>query len=255
SGESGKSTILKQFKLIHGRGFTDEERRAYRPAITGNLFLCALTLIDAMDQLGIQYEMGAEEAARCIDVLRATPSCYGEDEVVPQAAPEAIRRLWNDEGVQRCFERSNEFQLLDTCDYYMENIDRMCQNTYIPTTEDILRARVMTTTVTENIFQIEDMRFNIIDVGGQRSERKKWAPYFDDSQAIIFVSAISAYDQTCFEDNQTNRVIESMTLFENISSHPLFRNTAIILFFNKIDLFREKLQRGVMIKKYFPSFE
>ena len=63
----------------------------------------------------------------------------------------------------------------------------------------------MTTSIVETKFKVEGVILKIFDVGGQRSERKKWAPYFDDVSAIIFLSAISSYDQTCFEDNNTNR--------------------------------------------------
>lgn len=87
----------------------------------------------------------------------------------------------------------------------MDDARRLCEKNYKPTDQDILRARVMTTTITENKFPIQNKTFRVFDVGGQRSERKKWAPYFDDCNAIIFVAAISAYDQTCFEDNSTNR--------------------------------------------------
>ncbi|KAJ3282851.1 guanine nucleotide-binding protein subunit alpha [Borealophlyctis nickersoniae] len=137
---------------------------------------------------------------------------------------------------------------------YMDDAARICARDYKPTDQDILRSRVMTTTITESKFTIQGMIFRIFDVGGQRSERKKWAPYFDDCNAIIFLAAISAYDQTCFEDNTTNRMVESMNLFDSICNHPLFKKTSMILFLNKIDLLKEKLQRSP-IKNYFPQYE
>ena len=36
--------------------------------------------------------------------------------------------------------------------------------------------------------------FRIVDVGGQRSERKKWIHCFEDVTAILFFIALSAYD-------------------------------------------------------------
>jgi hypothetical protein len=52
------------------------------------------------------------------------------------------------------------------------------------------------------------------------SERKKWIHCFDDVMAVLFVAAINEYDQTCFEDSKTNRVMEVSRLFRRF--HPLF---------------------------------
>ena len=43
----------------------------------------------------------------------------------------------------------------------------------------------------------------VVDVGGQRSERRKWIQCFDDVRAVLFVCALSGYDMTLFEDGKT----------------------------------------------------
>lgn len=43
----------------------------------------------------------------------------------------------------------------------------------------------------------------MFDVGGQRSERKKWIHCFEDVTAIIFCVAMSEYDQVLHEDETT----------------------------------------------------
>ncbi|KAJ3050246.1 guanine nucleotide-binding protein subunit alpha [Rhizophlyctis rosea] len=291
SGESGKSTILKQFKLIHGQPYSDAERMSFRPAVLGNLMSCAKTLVEAMEKLGVEYanEEAKETHAKAI---QSAPVTYGEGEQVPPSVFTAISTLWKDSGIQEVFQRNSEYQLIDSCKYYMDDSSRLCSASYKPTDQDILRARVMTTTITESKFNISGTTFRIYDVGGQRSERKKWAPYFDDCNAIVFVAAISVYDQMCFEDNATNRrdytttrssnkemeraqhgrggrdlldsklsaelegilVVESMNLFDSICNHPLFRRTAMILFLNKIDLLKQKLPSSP-IKNNFPNYE
>jgi len=40
----------------------------------------------------------------------------------------------------------------------------------------------------------------LFDVGGQRSERRKWIQCFDDIRALLFVAALSGYDMTLIED-------------------------------------------------------
>lgn len=58
-----------------------------------------------------------------------------------------------------------------------------------------------------NVTQIADglHKFSVVDVGGQRSERRKWIHCFDDVKAIIFVVALSGYNQVLFEDTRVNR--------------------------------------------------
>ncbi|KAJ3168798.1 guanine nucleotide-binding protein subunit alpha [Geranomyces variabilis] len=251
SGESGKSTVLKQFKLIHGVPFSPAERMAYRPAILANVMSCGKALIEASGRLGITY--ADQKTAIQAQIIQSAPILYGEGEQVPATVLMALQIVWKDAGIQKCYQRSNEFQLIDSCKYYLDEAARVCGPTYTPNDQDILRSRVMTTTITENKFSINGVTFRIFDVGGQRSERKKWAPYFDDVNSIIFLAAISAYDQKCFEDNQTNRMLESLNLFDSICNHPLFRKTSIILFLNKVDLFHEKL-KTIPIKNYFPEY-
>jgi hypothetical protein len=81
------------------------------------------------------------------------------------------------------------------------------------------------------------------DVGGQRNERKKWIHCFDGVTAVIFVAAISEYDQFLYEDDQMYRMDEAVILFDEVCNLKHFRNTSMILFLNKNDLFREKLKK------------
>jgi hypothetical protein len=86
----------------------------------------------------------------------------------------------------------------------------------------------------------------MFDVGGQRNERRKWIHCFDNVTAVIFVTAISEYDQVLYEDENTNRMDEALVLFEQICNHPSFKKTSMILFLNKRDLFEMKLKKKNM---------
>jgi len=94
----------------------------------------------------------------------------------------------------------------------------------------------------------------MFDVGGQRSERKKWIHCFENVTTILFLVAISEYDQLLFEDETVNRMQEALTLFDSICNSRWFVKTSIILFLNKIDRFKEKLPFSPM-KNYFPDYE
>jgi GTPase SAR1 family protein len=85
------------------------------------------------------------------------------------------------------------------------------------------------------------VHFVIIDVGGQRSERRKWMHAFDEVTAVIFVAALSEFDQKMFEDTSANRMVDALELFDKTCNGAVFKNTPIILFLNKSDLFRTKI--------------
>jgi GTPase SAR1 family protein len=91
------------------------------------------------------------------------------------------------------------------------------------------------------------------DVGGQRNERRKWIHCFDNVHAVLFVAAISEYDQVLYEDDSQNRMHEALSLFSEICNSRFFAETAMILFLNKRDLFQEKIQT-TSLKICFPEY-
>ncbi|KAJ3063953.1 guanine nucleotide-binding protein subunit alpha [Podochytrium sp. JEL0797] len=312
AGESGKSTVLKQMKLMNGINYSQQEITLFRLAITKNIITCAQTLVHAMDTLEIPYGFDpltvketdgsqlspedlknttfASPVSNAMAAVSPPNSLYSHyskpsllvskhsmvegavwrrEDPVAKAAVEAyrwaslksapvqiesilqmnaslsqedietIRWLWNDSGVQYCYSRNNEYQLMDS---------------YIPTDDDILQARIMTTTVAETNIEVNpQFKLRVFDVGGQRSQRNKWAQYFENVDSIMFIVAVSDYDRVCLEDSTTNRMVESLNLFSTICNHPMFKSTPLIVFLNKVDLFEQKLKH-TPLKEYFPSF-
>jgi len=82
----------------------------------------------------------------------------------------------------------------------------------------------------------------MVDVGGQRNERKKWIHCFADVTAIIFVVALSEYDLYLEEKSDVLRMTESLKLFGDIINNVWFKDTPIVLLLNKKDLFEEKIK-------------
>ncbi|GBN66202.1 Guanine nucleotide-binding protein subunit alpha-11 [Araneus ventricosus] len=115
----------------------------------------------------------------------------------------AIKSLWADSGIQECYDRRREYQLTDSAKYYLSDLDRLSSPNYLPTQQDILRVRVPTTGIIEYPFDLDSIIFRMVDVGGQRSERRKWIHCFENVTSIIFLVALSEYDQILFEsDNE-----------------------------------------------------
>ena len=96
--------------------------------------------------------------------------------------------------------------------------------------------------------------YRMFDVGGQRSERKKWIHCFEGVTSIIFCVALSGYDLVLAEDEEMNRMMESMKLFDSICNNKWFVHTSIILFLNKKDLFAEKIRQSPLTV-CFPEYK
>ncbi|CAI9715898.1 nucleotide-binding G(o) subunit alpha [Octopus vulgaris] len=242
AGESGKSTIVKQMKIIHEGGFTSEDNKQYKPVVYSNTIQSLVAIIRAMGTLDIPFGDNEREcdAKMVLDVIgRMEDTEPFSDELL-----QAMKRLWADTGVQECFGRSNEYQLNDSAKYFLDDLDRLGAKDYMPTEQDILRTRVKTTGIVEVHFAFKNLNFKLFDVGGQRSERKKWIHCFEDVTAIIFCVAMSEYDQVLHEDETTNRMQESLKLFDSICNNKWFTDTSIILFLNKKDLFEEKIKKS-----------
>lgn len=80
------------------------------------------------------------------------------------------------------------------------DLERLFTKDFVPTDQDVLRARLRTTGITETHFDLGALQYRMFDVGGQRSERKKWIHCFENVHALLFLVAISGYDQCLAED-------------------------------------------------------
>ncbi|KAL4250269.1 P-loop containing nucleoside triphosphate hydrolase [Abortiporus biennis] len=178
--------------------------------------------------------------------------------VLNRCAP-AIVELWKDPKVrQKLVEK--KLRLEETGGFYLDAIDRITSKMYFPTDDDVLRARLKTTGVVEHTFtmskssEFRGVDWKIYDVGGARNQRHAWAPYFDDVNAIIFLAPISAFDQVLAEDTRVNRLEDSLYLFKLVVSNRLLSKVNIMLFLNKIDLLKAKIDSGVRLAHYLPAY-
>lgn len=226
--------------MIHGdeesNGFTKQERSLSKGVVFANIIINMKSLLEKCGTHTNVSCMNADLAKEFMAIPDAE-NVANIDSVVG----ESIRKLWADEGVQCTWKVRAEFQVQDSLKFYCCDIDRIMASEYIPNNQDVLRARVRTSGIVEEHFKIGDVPFVIFDVGGQRNERKKWIHCFDAVTALIFVAAINEYNQLLYEDEKMNRMDEAVILFDEICNSRWFKNTSMIVFLNKRDLFREKL--------------
>jgi hypothetical protein len=151
AGECGKSTILKQMKIINSLGFTPKDFKFYKRLSYNNTIEAIQQLANAMKQLSLKYGTD-ENKARAVEILTIDidnePQLHLKDD---------IHELWMDIGVQKAVERANEYSLLDSASYFLskENIDRVFTNEFNPTQQDILRCRLATTGINQTDFIID----------------------------------------------------------------------------------------------------
>lgn len=254
AGESGKSTVVKQIKYIWKAGnsgnnssFSEVDNKEFIFALRRNSIEVMQTMLEAASGIGLPWPEDLDAEAKSI----CSASAFDNSLSPPFAA--SIKRLWLHPFVQEVYSRRSEYWLLDATPYYMSEIERFAEDDFQPTEEDCLMARVRTTGIVSTEVPYPPFTYHVVDVGGQRSERRKWINCFDNVSAIIFLEGLSGYNQVLFEDSRVNRMHESLQLFESILKNPLFVEIPIFIFLNKKDLFEQMITQ-YPLQKCFPDY-
>lgn len=155
AGESGKSTIVKQMKIIHDQGFSKEDCEQLKRVVYSNTIQSLLAIINTMRHLRIAFaDPNKVETAR-----QFLTYASAEERILTPELVALMKSLWADGGVQHCFSRSREYQLNDSAAYYLNSLDLISKPNYIPTLGDVLRARVKTTGIIETHFTCKGLNF------------------------------------------------------------------------------------------------
>ncbi|KAJ7609486.1 heterotrimeric G-protein alpha subunit, GPA2-like protein [Roridomyces roridus] len=286
SGDSGKSTVLKQMRVIHQVPFTEQERESYRQLVWENVVRGVKYLLDSMADMGIEMpevyanaapkreglegeegktpgddlprhadypEVGIDEIAADVAMIE-TAEDLRDGEAFPMNFYGALDRLWGEEVVRQAWARGNEAAVPENLAYFLPALERLFSPTYTPTEQDIVQARARTIGITETTFKLREHEMLMVDVGGQKSERRKWIHCFQDVTSILFLVSLSGYDQCLVEDRDANQMQDAMTIWDSICHSQWFKQTSIILFLNKNDLFEKKIMTSD-IRNFFPDFD
>ncbi|XP_059058839.1 guanine nucleotide-binding protein G(f) subunit alpha [Achroia grisella] len=259
TGESGKTTIIKQMKILHIQGFSVSDREEKVKHIKHNIHESIYDIVRNMSALsiGLQNIKNVQAQQYILKCGSDGPPDFTEEYY------DYVRALWKDGGVRECFNRSNEYQLIDSAQYFLDRIDLIEKADYVPSDADILRCRQKTTGIQKIEFKVKVPKtmqggvqdFWMFDVGGQRGERKKWIQVFEGIHAIWFLVACSDFDQTLREDETQNRLKEALVLFEDVWLSRFLLRAGLIVFLNKQDLLQNKISQGRSIGDYFPDYQ
>ncbi len=253
AGESGKTTVVKQIKMLYKNSIanaTNAEAEALETisALRRNVIEVIQTLIEASKTLNIEItNQDIKDKAEFVASLDLNTT-------LTQELAEDIHSIWMDNDIKKVYARRDEFWNLDATPYYLNEIFRISDPYFEPTDEDVIMTRVRTTGLVVTTVLEKPYTYQLVDVAGQRSERRKWIHCFDDVKAIIFLESLSGYNQVLFEDNVTNRMHESINLFAEVIRNPLFAKTPIFLFLNKKDLFEDMI-KTYPLTRCFPEYK
>ncbi len=252
-GNSGKTTIMKQMRILYQNGYTAEELTLVRHTIYKDVVESAKTIVEVKRHLNIEAEH-LENSSNCDYILQYS---LGTDSSGPlgERMAIAIAALWSDSCIPKVLGHPDGLwrMNMDTAAYFFDDIHRIAAADYTPTEADVLRARTRKGGINATTFQTRLMTVHMFDISRTPGERKKWIHYFDDTNVILFCAALDEYDRMLPENCQQSPLMDSIVLFDSIVNSRWFKRTKIILFLNKTDLFKAKLPKKPL-KDYFPDY-
>jgi hypothetical protein len=205
TGESGKSTLFKQMRILYGNGFNADDCGRYKWHIWANIIECMRSGLHSSCDINLTFFPVVCDAAESFGYLQLisnpqtleafeTMKNMQRDTVLElnEKLRDAILLLWNDPIIVRTIARRNEYQVsvfllslslllsfvlpqfISGLFSFIPRLDVIARPDYVPSVEDILLSRVRTTGISEESFVMKNREFLVTDVGGQKNERRKW---------------------------------------------------------------------------------
>ena len=193
-GGSGKSTVFKQMERIYQGPIQNrilkDAAQYIRQNILEDIYDLATynRILSASDP---ECELG-EEAQEICTMIASLKGGHLEETSLDTELAKQILILWNDKGLQNTYRIRKRSHIMDNAPYFFENINRIADPKYKTNFEDYVRVRHRTTGIIESQFPVDggpdsqhQWMFKVTDVGGQRTERKKFCFVFLSYQAGV----------------------------------------------------------------------
>lgn len=251
AGESGKSTFFKQMRLLYSKEklFTDVEKKNYKDALFKSMLSDLAQIVAHMQEKDLldteELKLAGRDVMNAFKDAREKLKKKNASLSIEETVRDVLLFLWENPNTQQVWENRAVLQVQDSLEYFMlkDNLMRISNPSYDPTNHDVLRIRIRTLGIIQEEFIFEGANLEMYDVGGQKSERRKWIEAFDNVTSVIFIAAISEYNQVMFEDSLKSRQDDAIELFKEQINLNVWNQTPFILFLNKTDLFKEKLTK------------
>ena len=253
TSNSGKSTLFRQMQIINTAGFSEAERQSYKKIITDNVIDCISML------LRIAKTAWRPSLAMDRDMIMEFQDLASGDRwnLSPSEETKLLnlsQQLWAIPMIRMTFEEFRcDLECPESVAFLLDTIDNLTNENSLPTNQQILHSRLKTSGVRSLNFSYENTFIELIDVGGQRSERRKWMHFFDDIEVLLFCVSLNEYDTVLRDDPSTNSMQESLEVFESVINSAWFKSKSVVVFLNKVDLLQEKLMNSD-IREYHADF-
>ncbi|GMR42675.1 hypothetical protein PMAYCL1PPCAC_12870 [Pristionchus mayeri] len=270
-GSAGKSTVIKQLqKLCHDRPniykmydeewkpisheFASHEKERYRRIIRRNVF-DALSILEYYVQTWSLRPSSSSDADVIADMAG---NLTASETKLEKHIMHALLRLIKDPAIQAALNRRSEMigtqQIADGTIPLLteEKMAEIFSDSYSPSENDIVHSRSPTTGIQDYRFGVRGMRIQIHDIGGQKVERGKLLSYITNwvsadrsgyRNFILYVVSMAEYNIPHPEHKEITLLDESLMMMQNILELQPIQNCGFMIFFNKDDVYREKLRQ------------
>lgn len=188
-----------------------------------------------------------------------TINSWNRDQSLQEKEAKHVDRVWRDPTMQQAWALRDSYQIGDNLEHFANRIEELAAPGYVPSVLDKMQAEVRTIGLTKSEFTVLNRKVLLVDVGGQRPERRKWAYEFHEVDCVVFVVNLNGYNRMLDEDPTHNRLLEDLRCFEATINFQLFKHTPFWLIFNFRDLFKPKIEswqwdvHAGELSRYLPS--
>lgn len=235
---SGRSTLFRQFAYISNENWcTDEDHEDFQQKIHQQIGRQIKHILDILYPNDPSEFQGSQELFN-LDDWNVT---------ITNEIAEAIKDCWNnDQRMRDLFRFDNELRLNDnnllpTTEYFLDKIDEIVSDDYIPTKQDILMLSARTTGCIEKRLVINEMDYRVYDVQPRGPSRNKWMYAFEAIDIFVYMVSLSDYNESLRWD-EYNAMEYAMDEFDKaVNLRKMWSKTPVILLLNKTDIFEQKI--------------
>jgi len=245
--QSGKSTIFKQLKQRYGCWPSESQRHSYISYIHHEIIRSMHVLLQEYNEHGNGLLISNESKIYIENTWKSNVK------KIDHKIAFHLKNLWATPGIQETYENESKFHLVAFTEYFLQRLDKFMEDGYVPDMVDLCRPYTRTVGCVGRDFEIDGNIFKVIDVGGKPAERSKWIHCFEDVSIVIFFASLSGYNHTLFEYHMY-RMNDAINLFGEICNSQWFKETEIILFLTKKDIFQMNFKQDPF-SSYYPKFK